>query len=297
MSTTIKGKTKILGIFGYPVKHTFSPAMHNAVFAELGLDYVYVPFEVNPDNIARAVDSIRALDLAGVNVTIPHKSAVLPHLDVLDRNARIIGAVNTIVNDGGVLTGYNTDAPGFVKSLEEDAGVSPKGKQVFILGAGGAARAISIQLALAGAGEIRFSSPFPQEITGLSQTILEHTSAKVGQVLWSRDEISKNLGAVDIFINATPVGMHPHHDAMPPVELAGLPKNALVCDLIYNPRETLLQRKAKERGLAVLNGMGMLLYQGAIAFQLWTGIEPPIDIMRNALEKSSKTVGLSLEGI
>ncbi len=286
MTSLISGKTKVLGIFGYPVEHTFSPAMHNAAFRHLGLDYVYVAFPVKPENIARAVDGIRGLNLAGVNVTIPHKSAVIDYLDEVDRGAELIGAVNTIVNDNGILKGYNTDAPGFVKSLEVDAGVSPRGKRVFLLGAGGAARAVSIQLALAGAAEIVFTTPFPQEVTGLRCIINNSTNTRVGEVMWDKEEILKSLRETDILINATPVGMHPALGEMPPVNPEALPKGALVCDLIYNPRETMLLRKAKEHGFSTLNGMGMLLYQGAIAFELWTRAEPPLQVMRNALEKA-----------
>jgi len=133
----INGKTKIVGIFGWPVEHTFSPLMHNTAFTHMNLNYVYVPFPVNPERLEAAVDGIRGLGLAGVNVTIPHKSSVIPYLDRIDEAARLIGAVNTIVNNNGILTGYNTDSPGFVKSLEQDSGITPTGKRIFILGAEG----------------------------------------------------------------------------------------------------------------------------------------------------------------
>lgn len=286
MNTSINGRTKVIGIFGYPVEHSFSPAMHNAAFRHMGLNCVYVPFPVKPENVARAVDGIRGMGLAGVNVTIPHKSAVIAHLDEIDLSARLIGAVNTIVNEDGVLKGYNTDAPGFVKSLTLDAGVSPQGKRVFILGAGGAARAVSIQLALAGVAEIIFSSPAPQEIPGLRETITGAAQAQVREVPWGEEYISAHTGDIDILINATPVGMHPNAEQMPPVNPETLPGNCLVCDLIYNPRVTALLRAASEKGLPTLNGMGMLLYQGAIAYKLWTGSEPPLEVMRKALEEA-----------
>lgn len=281
----INGKTKIVGIFGWPVEHTFSPPMHNSAFAHLDLNYVYVPFPVNPEKLGAAVDGIRGLGLAGVNVTIPHKSAVIPYLDKIDQAARLIGAVNTIVNDNGILTGYNTDAPGFVKSLEQDGGITPRGKRIFILGAGGAARAVSIQLALSGAGEIIFSTPVPQEMLGLGDIIMESTDSKVTEVAWG-GAINAGLQQVDILINATPVGMHPNTGVMPPVNLEALQHTAVVCDLIYNPRETLLLQKARETGLRTLNGLGMLLHQGAIAFELWTKTGAPVEIMRAALDKT-----------
>ena len=284
MSASITGKTKVIGIFGYPVEHSFSPAMHNAAFAHSGLDYVYVPFAVRPDHLGSAVAGIRALGLAGVNVTIPHKSAVLEFLDELSPEARLIGAVNTIVNRDGVLTGFNTDAAGFVRSLGEEGGVTPQDKRILILGAGGAARAASIQLALAGAKEIVFSTPCPDEVASLRHSITQNTETVINESQWDPQEIAEVLQNMDLIINATPMGMHPKTDEMPPVEIEAIPRGTLVCDLVYNPRETLLLQKARSYGLPTLNGMGMLLYQGAIAFGLWTGTEPPLNIMRRALE-------------
>lgn len=285
MNYSISGKTKVIGIFGYPVEHSFSPAMHNAAFAQLGLDYVYVPFPVEPELLGKAVDGIRALGLTGVNVTIPHKSAVMEFLDELSSEARLIGAVNTIVNREGFLTGYNTDAAGFVRSLQEDAGVTPDGSRLLVLGAGGAARAVSVQLALAGAAEICFSSPYPQEIKGLREVITGNTGTSVREARWERQEIAEALQNANLVINATPLGMHPDTGEMPPVEIEAIPAGTVVCDLIYNPSETMLLQEARKRGLSTLNGMGMLLYQGAIAFRLWTGSEPPLSIMRQTLER------------
>jgi shikimate dehydrogenase len=282
----ITGKTKVIGIFGYPVEHSFSPTMHNAAFRALSLDFVYVPFHVQPEKIAQAVEGIRAMGMVGVNITIPHKSAVIKHLDELSPEAEMIGAVNTIINLKGVLKGYNTDALGFVKSMEIDAGIEAKGKRVMLLGAGGAARAVSVQLALSGASEIILTTPNPDEIGNLKQIITSHTLTIIKDVFWSEDEISNFLSKTDILINATPLGMHPHIDAVLPVRLDCLSKEALVCDLIYNPRETLLLQQARQYGLNVQNGIGMLLYQGAIAFQHWTGVEPPITVMRKALEEA-----------
>ncbi len=281
----ISGETKVIGIIGFPVEHSFSPAMHNAAFRHLGLNYVYVPFPVKPNHVAKAVKGIKGLGLKGVNVTVPHKSAVMQFLDELSPEAELIGAVNTIVNENGILKGYNTDAPGFIKSLELDGRISPGGKRFFITGAGGAARAVSVQLALAGAAEIVFSTPFPEEVKGLKTTIEESSRTVVGEAYWNADEIAEYLGKTDVLVNATPLGMHPNTEHMPPVRLEALPGGAMVCDLIYNPRETQLLREARAKGLPVLNGMGMLLYQGAIAFKLWTGIEPPLEVMRDTLDK------------
>lgn len=278
----INGKTKVVGIFGWPVEHTFSPAMHNSAFAHLNLNYVYVPFPVNPEKLGAAVDGIRGLGLAGVNVTIPHKSNVMPYLDKIDQAARLIGAVNTIVNENGTLTGYNTDAPGFVRSLEQDGGITPQGKRIFILGAGGAARAISIQLSLAGAREIVFSTRVPQKSAGLQDIITGSTNTKVTEAVWG-DATNAGLRKTDLLINSTPLGMYPNIDVMPPVDLRALQDTAVVCDLIYNPRETLLLQKARESGLRTINGLGMLLYQGVIAFELWTKTKAPVEVMKAGL--------------
>jgi shikimate dehydrogenase len=280
----INGKTKIVGIFGWPVEHTFSPIMHNAAFAHLNLNYVYIPFPVDPVRLGEAVDGIRSLGLTGVNVTIPHKTAVMPYLDRIDEAARLIGAVNTIVNDNGILTGYNTDAPGFVKSLEVDGGINPRGKRIVILGAGGAARAVAVQLALAGAREIVFSARDLRKSAQLQEIITGSTNAQTTDAVWG-DVSGAGVEQTDILINSTPLGMHPNIEIMPPVNLQALPDTALVCDMIYNPRETLFLKKARARGLKTLNGLGMLLYQGAIAFELWTNTEAPVEVMKDRLEK------------
>ena len=283
---SISGKTKVTGLFGYPVEHSFSPAMHNAAFSRLGLDYVYVPFCVKPEELSAAAAGIRGMNLAGVNVTIPHKTAVMKFVDNLAPEAQLIGAVNTIVNRDGRLTGYNTDAPGFVAALSREAGVEPAGKQVTIIGAGGAARAVAIQLALEGVEKVTLSSPFPQEIISIKKVITSAAAASVAEAAWDETAISLAAANSDIIINATPLGMHPNKNDMPPLRFDGIPEGVLVCDLIYNPGETKLLKKAKEQGHPVMNGMGMLLYQGVIAFELWTGREAPVEVMRKALVKA-----------
>lgn len=286
MSLSINGRTRVFGIFGWPVEHTFSPMMHNSAFNRLGLDCVYVPFPVDPDLLGKAVEGIRSMGLSGVNVTIPHKSTVIKYLDEVSPEAKLIGAVNTIVNKNGFLTGYNTDAMGFVKSLKLDGGSDPAGKRVMILGAGGAARAVTIQLAVSGIKELTIASPVAEEITSLAETITGSLNIPVKGLIWDKQAITDCFEETDILINATPLGMHPNTEEMPPVEVGLLAEHTLVCDLIYNPGETLLLRKAAERGLKTLNGIGMLLYQGAIAFELWTGQEPPVEIMRDALQRA-----------
>lgn len=286
MSLSVNGRTRVYGIFGWPVEHSFSPLMHNSAFKSLGMDCIYVPFPVIPENLGKAVEGIRGMGISGVNVTIPHKSNVIKYLDIISPEAKLIGAINTVTNRNGILTGYNTDAMGFVKSLQIDSGTNPAGKRVMILGAGGAARAVSIQLALSGVQEITIVSRAVEKITSLSQTITGELGIPVKGIEWEKEVLSRCLETTDLLVNATPLGMYPNTNEMPPVEVDLLPSHALVCDLIYNPGQTLLLRKAAERGLITLNGIGMLLYQGAIAFELWTGQEPPVKIMRDALTKA-----------
>lgn len=282
----VNGKTKVVGLIGYPVEHTFSPSMHNAAFGSIGLNMVYLPFSIKPENLSNALDGIRGLDLIGANVTIPYKEKVISCLDKLSSEAEMIGAVNTIVNNDGILKGYNTDGLGFIRSLEEDAGVTPEDKSVMILGAGGAAKAVAFQLALSGIQELTLAVRRLDEGNKLSNDIGEKTGIKTKVIGLNDVETGGKLREIDILINATPIGMSPNVEDMPPVNLKQIPDDAIVCDLIYNPAETQLLAQAKGRGLKTLNGIGMLLYQGALAFELWTGIKPPIEIMKKALKKA-----------
>ncbi len=269
----INGKTRITGLFGYPVEHTLSPAMHNAAFRDLGLDYCYVPFLVHPDSLADAVRGIRALNLAGVNVTVPHKEKVMPMLDEVSGEASFIGAVNTIVNSAGRLKGYNTDGRGFMQSLAEN-NIAVDGRDVVIFGAGGASRAISYYIC--------------QKAKSLS--IYDIDKEKLGRLVRDLGQISASVSMLEdaslidryhVVINATPLGLK-EEDPFP-FDPELLTKEKTVCDLIY--KETRLLRKAGEKGCATLNGLGMLLWQGVFAFELWTGKKPDVKIMRDALLK------------
>lgn len=272
----ITGKTKITGLFGYPVEHTLSPAMHNAAFEHLGLDYCYVPFLVHPGSLGKAVDSIRALSLAGVNVTVPHKEAVIRLLDEVNEEASFIGAVNTIVHREGTLTGYNTDGRGFMRACEEK-GIAVAGKKVLIVGAGGASRAVGYYLS---------------EKAG-SLDIYDIDTKKLDKLVSDLSQIRGNVSALpqidpqagfDIIVNATPLGLKkndPH-----PVDLAALLPTQTVCDLIY--KRTPLLDLAAQKGCRTMDGLGMLLWQGVLAFELWTSVSPPVDIMRNALLKDMR---------
>lgn len=281
----ITGSTKVVGIFGNPVEHSFSPAMHNAAFASLGLDYLYAAFRVAPENLGRGVDSIRVLGMRGVNITIPHKQAVIPWLDTTHPSAKIIGAVNTIVNDDGRLTGYNTDGQGFVRALQEETGITVQGLQVAILGCGGAARGVGVELALSGADTIFLLNRSQSKAEELAGVITAHTSTRAVVLPWDSTGLEQ-LPDKLLLINATPMGMQPFTDSSPPLIEQFLRSTWLVADLVYNPLQTKLLKTAQAKGCQTLSGLGMLLYQGAIAFELWTSNPAPLKVMDAILKKS-----------
>lgn len=270
----INGKTSITGIFGYPIEHTFSPAMHNAAFSNLGMNYCYIPFLVSPEHLADAVNSIMALNMRGVNITIPHKQSVMPMLDEIKEEAAFIGAVNTIVNSKGKLIGDNTDGRGFIKSLEEN-GIAINGKDVLIHGAGGASRAVSYYLCKEAKNFFLYGRS-PEKVERLVDDL---------KIIYSNVSSVRNIKDIeryDIIINATPLGMK--SDDPLPFDLSLLRSTQTVCDLIYT--KTRFIEKAAEQGCTVIDGMGMLLWQGALSFELWTGKQPDIHVMRKALQKS-----------
>jgi len=287
MVNGISGRTKVCGIFGHPVEHTFSPAMHNAAFAALKMDYVYVPFPVPPTGLAVAVAAVRALGLAGVNVTIPHKESVLPLLDELSEEARLIGAVNTIVNRSGRLYGDNTDGRGFLRALEGKAGFTPAGKTALILGAGGAARAVAAQLALAGVSKLLLANRSRNRAGELAGFITDKTGVRAEIVPWPEGGggtlPAEALLEAALVVQATPLGMHPNYSETAPLPFDLFRQGQLACDLVYNPLETLFLKKARQSGAVAVDGLGMLLYQGALAFELWTGATAPVEVMRQAL--------------
>ncbi|PRX27218.1 shikimate dehydrogenase [Orenia metallireducens] len=277
-------EVNLTGLFGYPVEHSFSPAMHNSAFKEVNLNYLYLPFAIKPENVEEAVKGIKAFDLRGVNVTIPHKQAVIPYLDELSEEAELIGAVNTIENRDGKLIGYNTDGRGFIRSLKEEGDFEAKGKKALIIGAGGASRAVAFQLALEGIDKI-YISDLSQ---GLAKVLADDVNSKVDKakaIVVDSKETDEIVAKVDLLVDATPVGMYPKVDVKPVVSTEVLHKDLVVYDLVYNPLETVLLKAAKEAGAKAVSGLGMLLYQGAIAFEIWTDVDAPIKIMRNALEE------------
>lgn len=278
-------KTRIVGLMGWPVSHSVSPPMHNAAFAATGLNWCYVPLPVPAEPAARvgeAVYGLRALGLQGANVTVPHKQAVMPYLDRLAPAAIAIGAVNTIrVEPDGTLTGDNTDAAGFVADLR-DHKVDPRRKHVFILGAGGSARAVVFGLAQAGAASITIENRTAARSQALIDALAPQFPACRFQA--NPEDLATVAHSADLIVNCTSVGMSPHVDASPLPQDVVLRPGQTVYDLIYNPRQTRLLETAAQAGARAIHGLGMLVWQGAIAFSMWTGIDAPVEIMRAAVE-------------
>jgi len=281
----ISGKTRICGIIGDPVEHTMSPAIHNAAFNEMGLDYLYLPFRVRRKELGRAIDGMRALNIRGLNVTIPHKVDVIPFLDELDPLAERIGAVNTIVNDDGVLRGYNTDATGFLQALL-DEGIEPEGKNVVVLGAGGASRAVSFVLAERGAHLIILNRllelDWAEELAGRISNIF---GREVKALELNNENLAGALKGADILVNATSVGMSPNiNETLVMSDL--IEPTLVVVDVVYNPIKTRLLGEAEAAGARAISGLAMLVWQGALAFEKWTGLEAPVRMMMKEVIKA-----------
>lgn len=269
MSVNVRGKTKIVGIFGFPVGHTLSPRMHNAAFQALGLDMIYLPFEVRPEDLRDALQGIRSLNILGVNLTQPHKTNALEYLDELSEEAEHIGAVNTVVNREGTLIGYNTDATGFGQSLREDYGFDPRGKRVVVFGAGGAGRAICWALSQAGPQRLVIVNRTPEKAEALAREF----GGCVTQ--WDDPEMGSELGEADLLINATSIALD--------LEADMISDTVLIYDIVYARGESSFIEQARGQGARIGKGLSMLLYQGVSAFELWTGEQAPVQVMREAL--------------
>lgn len=284
---TIQGTTRVCGIIGDPIAHTMSPAMHNAAFKALGLDYVYTAFRVQPDALESAIKGIRALGIRGLNITIPHKIRALSLIDEPDTLARQIRAINTIVNDGGILRGYNTDAGGFLRAMSE-SGCAPQGKNVVLLGAGGAARAIAFALADSGAHikilnrETGFDRA--RKLAETVQGFYKEVTVSVG--ILSEKTLENTVKDADILVNATSVGMSPSDACLVPEYL--LRPALAVFDIVYAPHITSLIADAKAVGAKAVDGLEMLVWQGALSFTLWTGCEAPVTVMKQAAKEELK---------
>ncbi|MBY0146789.1 shikimate dehydrogenase [Neobacillus niacini] len=271
---------KLFAVLGYPIGHSMSPIMLNDVLASYEMDAHYHPFKVSPDELGTAVRGLKAIGIKGFNVTIPHKSAIIPFLDGVDELAMSIGAVNTVVNDNGKLIGYNTDGYGFIKGLDPYI-TSFSDKKILVIGAGGAARAIYFTMAKL--------KPLAIDITNRTvskaEELIEACPFESNSKSLSLEEAAANLNEYDVVIQTTMIGMYPKISEVP-ISLSNLNAQALVCDIIYNPLETQFLKEAQQKGATVQNGVEMFVYQGALAFEKWTGIFPDVNRMReNVLQQ------------
>jgi shikimate dehydrogenase len=277
----ISGKTRVCGLIGDPVEHSLSPSLQNAAFQHLGLDYAYVVFTVGREKLGDAISGMRSLGFHGLNVTMPHKIDVIQHLDELDETAKNIGSVNTVLNRDGTLIGYTTDGIGSLKALRYNR-VNPSGKKIVLLGAGGASRSVSFTLAKEA-----------KELVILNRTLrraerlvsdLTHLLGKGREVRAERlsdEKLEEELGEADILVNATSVGMRPR-EALTPVDASLLRPNLVVFDLVYEALETRLLREARRIGAKTIDGLSLLVHQGAASFEIWTGVKAPIEVMMDA---------------
>lgn len=288
MAERISGKTELIGLIATPIRHSSSPKMHNEAFAKLGLDYAYLAFEVGTEQLEDTIKGFRAMNVRGSNVSMPNKTVVHKYLDKLSPAAELCGAVNTIVNDNGVLTGHITDGIGYMSALK-DAGIDIIGKKMTIVGAGGAATAIQVQAALDGVAEISIFNRKDEFYSNAEQTVKklrEKTNCIVNLYdLDDLDKLKEEISTSVILTNATGVGMKPLEGKTYIPDKSFLRENLIVSDIVYAPRETELLKMAKEVGCKkTMNGLGMMLFQGAAAFEMWTGKQMPIEYMKEILD-------------
>lgn len=291
ISHKVTGHTKIIGVIGSPISHSRSPQMHNAAIAKAGIDFVYIPFHVEPEVIEDALNGFKALNVIGINVTIPHKQTVIPYLTSISREAELIGAVNTLTFENGDIHGENTDALGFLEAMDEVGVAKPKGENVVVIGAGGSARAVVVALALAGAQKITIAN----RTISRAATLAVHLSEKIN----NQDDTSCNktqiigIGLKDtrlpdavtesaLIVNTASSSMDNTHPLL--IQQDWLNSSTTVYDIVYTPPMTSLLIAAAEKGCTIVGGIGMLVHQGAIAFERWTGVQPCVDTMRIALK-------------
>jgi shikimate dehydrogenase len=274
----VDSQTVLYCVIGDPIRHSKSPVMMNRAFRETGINGIYTAFHIAADRLGDFAAGVRAMGVRGVNVTIPHKLDIMPFLDVIDESAQAIGAVNTIVNDGGRLTGYNTDGIGYVRSLKEEAAPELTGKNVLIVGAGGATRGIVYALAKEGVGRITVSNRTVERAQELAAAFKDRADIRA----IGNESLKDACAEADIIINTTSVGMHPNVNAVP-LDTVWLKPGTTASDLIYNPFTTRFLAEAKERGCRIHGGLGMFIYQGAYAFEYWTGLPAPVAAMRETV--------------
>jgi len=276
----ITDETRLVGVIGWPMDDSLNPIMHNAAFAELGLDWAYVPLPVSPDQLDRALKGLAALNFVGVNVVAPHRQAVIRYLDELSDAARLTGAVNTIHFQDSKFYGYNSDAIGFLKAMQE-AGCDPQGLRVAVLGAGGAARSAIFSLARAGAKRITIFNRTSERAAFLVDDLAEvFPASHLTFEPLNSETLTALAGKVDLVINTTSVGMYPQGDTCPWPADVPIPPDTVFYDLVYDPLDTLFLRRARAAGIGTIDGLGMFVHQGAFAFEKWTGRLAPVEVMR-----------------
>ena len=268
LSQYANGKTRVMGLLGNPVSQTKSPFIHNTLCREYGINAIYLPFEVTQDNLGTAVAGLRALDCLGFNVTVPYKQEIIKYVDRVDDEALEMGAVNTVKNEGGCLIGYNTDADGFLKDLSNNLTLNISGKRIMVLGAGGTSRAICLKLAKSGISHLTIANRTIQKAGQIAALVEQYAATSI--VSPTDKLFSELLHSSDVIINTTPVGMSTTGGGMPFDYPFVFSPNQMIYDVIYNPEFTQLLKSAKNAGCKVCNGLGMLINQAVLAFQIWT---------------------------
>ncbi len=276
-------KAELVGVFGYPVAENPTIVMQEAAFKAKGLNFRYLTIEVHPEDLESALNGLRAFNMRGINLTIPHKVEVLKYLDEVAEDAKLMGAVNTIYRKGDKLYGENTDGKGFLTSLRKDGQVDPKGKGFVVMGAGGAARAMTVELALAGAKKITVVNRDPARGQTLVDLLNSKTPVEAQFVSWNKPFAIPS--DIDVLVNATSIGLYPTVKEKADIDYDTIKAGLTVCDVIPNPPHTAFLKEAEKHGAKTLDGLGMLVHQGAIGFRLWTGQEAPMEVMKEALMK------------
>ena len=282
--TKISGQTRIVGVIGDPVQHSRSPQMHNAAIVERKLDYVYVPFHVRSGELREAIEGFKALNVLGVNVTIPHKQTVMSILDDVSHEATLIGAANTLIFCDGRVSGDNTDAQGFLRAMTEEGIDIPVGGSAVVLGAGGAARAVVVALALSGLGLITVANRTGWKAIQFEKNLATISETEISAVDLASNQLNSAIRSADLLVNTTSVGMQETDQLL--IDPDSLNPGTIVYEIVYTPPETPLLRVAREKGCQTIGGIGMLVHQGAIAFEKWIGIVPNVETMRIALEQA-----------
>lgn len=279
IDSRIDGKTRLMGVIGNPIGHSISPQLHNTINRELGANIAYVPMKIQHENLERAIMGMKAMNFIGFNITVPFKSDVIPFLDVISDEAGMLGAVNTVKILEGKLYGFNTDGEGFVRSFTEEAGTGFSGKKVVLLGAGGASRSIATRVVREGAGELLITNRTLSKAENIAKLARGQGAGVVEVVEPGSDKARIALQQADIIINTTSLGMTPHEEGIPVEEDMVFNRNQIVYDIIYNPMKTRFLQKAESGGCKIINGLGMLFYQGVSAYEIWTERELPKELL------------------